>query len=494
MPYFGRQKILTDVQEITPANVIDVLNAALTVHNQNEQEINNLYSVYKGKQAILNRKKDVRPEICNKIVVNLAKEIVDFKVGYMHREPIQYVSADSGDDSTEEIVTLNKYMRSESKPYKDRRISKWNHICGTAYYMILPDTAMNRDENEAPFEIFVLDPRSAFVVYLNDVDEPPVMSVKYVKKQDGTIVYTCYTDNVRYDIESGEGNVKKIVNIVDISETGNPIVEYPANEERTGAFEPVMTLLDAINNVQSNRVDGVEQFIQALLLFHNVNADEKTVEALRIEGALAYKDADPSMKGEVKYMTSELNQSQTQILIDDMCEQVRHICGIPNRSGGGASTSDTGQAVEMRDGFVDAMTRAGESIDQFRESDMKILDKVINICSVLSGLRLKTSNIEIKFFLQNHQNLTEKVNAIATLIGTGKFSLIDCIGVGGGLFADPEAVVKRSEKYIKEQESKNAEQQRLNSGGDPGSEQSPAPREVRESGVQPRKDNGMAGK
>ena len=45
------------------------------------------------------------------------------------------------------------------------------------------------------------------------------------------------------------------------------IFEYEANTARMGAFEPVLTMLDAINTVQSNRIDGVEQGpVQSLMV------------------------------------------------------------------------------------------------------------------------------------------------------------------------------------------------------------------------------------
>lgn len=45
------------------------------------------------------------------------------------------------------------------------------------------------------------------------------------------------------------------------------IFEYPANNARLGAFEIMLPLLDAINNVVSNRMDGLEQFIQDFIKF-----------------------------------------------------------------------------------------------------------------------------------------------------------------------------------------------------------------------------------
>ena len=120
MGYFGRRKIFTDVDTITAENVVSVLQKALTVHNQNKVEIEYLYEYYNGKQPILYRKKDVRPEIMNIVVENRANEIVSFKVGYLMGEPIQYVSRGDDEAITERINQLNAYMQSEDKASKDR--------------------------------------------------------------------------------------------------------------------------------------------------------------------------------------------------------------------------------------------------------------------------------------------------------------------------------------------------------------------------------------
>ena len=87
----GRRVIKTSVREITKDNVVDVLQKALGTHELNRSEIDYLWNYYRGKQPILHRTKEVRPEICNKIVENRANEIVSFKVGYLCGEPIQYV-------------------------------------------------------------------------------------------------------------------------------------------------------------------------------------------------------------------------------------------------------------------------------------------------------------------------------------------------------------------------------------------------------------------
>lgn len=450
MGYYGRRKIFTDVDSITNANVVDVLNKALATHWANKNEIDYLYRYYKGEQPILQRTKDVRPEICNIIVENRANEIVSFKVGYLMGEPIQYVSRGDDETLTERINQLNAYMSAEDKATKDKELSDWSHICGTSFRMVLPDSDAGTDPDEAPFEIYTLDPRYAFVVYHNSLGEPPVMAVKFVEREDG-VIYSVYTRNHYYEIKDGSEIVKDRDQVF-----GLPIIEYPANSARLGAFEVVLPLLDAINNVDSNRLDGVEQFIQALMLFHNVDISSKDFTDLKKEGALKFKDIDAQLKGEIKYLVEELNQGQTQTLVDHLYETVLTIVGMPNRNGG-SSTSDTGTAVVYRDGWSAAEARAKDSELVFKKSEKEFLKLVLRICRDLSELELKLSNIEIRFTRRNYENITEKANVLTTMLNNQKIApqlaFQHC-----GMFVDAESAYLVSMAYAEEQEKKQIEQ------------------------------------
>lgn len=168
----GRRVITSSVPYVDENNILDVLQKAMNVHNLNKADIQYLYNYYKGKQPILERVKEVRPEICNKIIENRANEIVSFKVGYLCGEPIQYIGKSSDNRVTESIAKLNDLMFSEDKPAKDQEIVEWQMICGTAYRMILPDRGQI---DESPFEIYTLEPDSTFIVYSNDIDKRPLM-------------------------------------------------------------------------------------------------------------------------------------------------------------------------------------------------------------------------------------------------------------------------------------------------------------------------------
>lgn len=457
----GRRMILTDETEVNIGNVVQILRKALPYHWKNRSEISYLWSYYKGRQPILNRVKEVRPEITNKIVENRANEIVSFKSGYLMGEPLQYVSRGNAENIADTINQLNEFVFAEEKPAKDKELADWFHICGTSFRMVLPDEMAGEDD-ESPFEIYTLDPRNTFVVYNNGLGNKPILGVKYVVDENGVVHYSCYSDHEYFEI------VESKVVSYDTHILGEiPIIEYPLNMARIGAFELVIPLLDAINLTDSNRLDGVEQFIQALMLFHNVDISSKDFDELRERGAIKFKDIDPQLKAEINYLVSNLNQGETQTLVDHMYQTVLTICGMPNRNGG-SSTSDTGSAVIMRDGWSAAEARAKDSELMFKKSERIFLKVVLNICRTLADMDLKVCNVEIRFTRRNYENILQKAQVLDLMLKNNKIhprlAFEHC-----GLFVDSDLAYTLSAEYAEEQEQKAQElfeqQQRMKQEG-----------------------------
>lgn len=464
---FGRRVIYTEVEEINEGNILEVLGKAYQQHTINEFEIDYLYRYYKGDQPILYRKKEIRADIKNMVVENRANEIVAFKTGYHLGEPVQYVSRTDDESITSEVLTLNDYMLAEDKPTKDKELDDWAHICGTSYRMVLPDKMADTEEDEAPFEIFTLDPRYTFVVYSNGLGNKPMMGVRFVKKEDGTIVYSCYTDNAYYEIE----NSQKIL-AVESQILGIPIIEYPANNARQGAFEIVIPLLDAINTVESNRLDGIEQFVQAYWKFVGCKVEEETFNKFKEMGAIMVPPNDNGGNIDVDLITKDLNQDQTQTLVDSMYNAVLTICGMPNRNGG-SSTSDTGSAVIMRDGWSAAEARAKASDLMFKKSEKEFLKLVLRICRDMAGLNLKLSALEIRFTRRNYENISDKVNVLVSMLNCEKIAP-ELAFTTCGAFLDPQLSYKMSEPYIERaNRQKDIEQTRSASDGGRSVEEPP---------------------
>lgn len=452
--YFGRRVILSDATEVTSQNVLDILSKALLKHNANRAEIEYLWNYYRGNQPILARTKDVRPEICNRIVENRANEIVSFKVGYLCGEPIQYVSRNGKDETVKAINFLNEMMFSEDKSTQDQEIVEWQMICGTSFRIVLPDSAS--EEDEAPFEMYTLDPRDSFVVYSNEIGRKPLMGVKFCINDNGVgRTYTVYSKNHYWKIED-----TKIIESKPHALGMIPIFEYPANNARLGAFEIVLPLLDAINNVASNRMDGLEQFIQAFVKFVNCDISAEDFKELKDLGAIKVKSVD-GQNADVDIVANELNQAQTQVSKDDLYNAVLTICGMPNRNGG-SSTSDTGAAVLLRDGWSLAEARAKDSENIFKRSEKQMLKLVLRICRDLSDLKLNLSDISLKFTRRNYEAIQSKSQVLISMLQEPKIHP-QLAFESSGLFIDSESAYSLSMKYYEEQQEKLvAQQQKLN--------------------------------
>lgn len=434
----GRRMILSGESEITSANVIDVLYKALAIHNINRREILFLLDYNRGIQPILNRYKQYNAEINNKVVVNLASEIVTFKSSEFAGEPIQYVSRrgnkgvdDANRDIPEKVAQINDMMLSEGKQTLDLELAHKMFICGTAYRLVYnDDDKSNKLEeylDEAPFEIAIPDVENTFVVYRNDAKKTPLMGVTYTFKTmpDKDVVYTVYTKDVTYTIEGISANSRKnglkITNEVRHNFGQISLIEYPCNPDRMGAFEVVIPLMDAINLTESNRLDGVEQFIQALMVFDGVDIEREDFLKLKDLGAIMLPATQNASGGKkLYYLNEQLDQSQTQTLVSDMKQIILEIVGMPGQ--GNASTGDSSNngAVIMRNGWWHAEGRALQTQNMWKKAETDFLKVVLKICNDTNTLTgLKISDLEPRFWRQSYEDLLVKTQSFSTLRTAG---------------------------------------------------------------------------
>lgn len=430
----GRRQIFTGEKEITRANVIDVLTKALSVHALNRREIIFLKKYERGIQPVLNRTKNYNAEINNKVVVNIANEIVTFKEAEFAGEPIAYVSRKGNngvDDQNRKIPELvarvNDMMISEGKQTLDLELAHYMFTCGVAYRLTYHDAKLSNDYmDEAPFEIAIPDVENTFVVRRNDAKKTVVMGVTYVYKDppNNNIEFTVYTDNVTYTIEGlpmNDGSGLKITNVKRHNFGQVSLIEYPCNPDYMGAFEPVIPLLDAINLTESNRLDGIEQFIQALMVFDGVDISREDFLELKDLGAIKLPATQNASGGKkLYYLNEQLDQSQTQTLVQDMKQTVLEIVGMPSQ--GNASTGDSSNngAVIMRNGWWHAEGRAMQTQNMWKKAEMAFLKVVLKICSdtnTLTGLKL--SDLEPRFWRQSYEDLLVKTQSFATLRTAG---------------------------------------------------------------------------
>lgn len=452
---WGRLDIYASSDEITRANVVEEVNTALPFHVQNLLQEDFLYWYRRNFQPILKRKKEVRPEILNKVQENHADEIVAFKNGYFLTQPAFYVSR--VEEAQGKVDRLNEYLYRSYKQQVDNELADWFHMVGKAVCYVEPD---RNNDPEVPVHAYSLDPRSAFVVYSMRPGNEPIMGVNMVVV-DETAKFDVYTRDTVYHLSGGvtgrlmtpqtNANYMATAITLDSYEPNAlgyvPIIEYRYNSINMGAFEAVIPLLDAINSIQSNRLDGVEQFIQSLAVATNCEfPEDTTANDIRKAGMIVLRSIGEN-KADFKILSEQLDQQQTQTLIDNLYEQVLRICAMPSSTKGGSSTSDTGAAVLARDGWYQADAAARNTEDLFKKSNKQFDRIFIEILRTRGLLDISLSDFELNFVRNETANVQSKAQAFQTLLAAGMHPVL--AAAKSGISNDPVADIAMSEPYLK---------------------------------------------
>ena len=273
-------------------------------------------------------------------------------------------------------------------------------------------------DDVAPFDLVVLNPLNTYCVYTNDAYRRKMLAVTY-SVQPNTYVkrITAYTADRIYTIEGG-ALVSDMPNMIGRI----PIVEFKNDANKMACFEAVIPLMDALNISNSDRVNDLAQYVQAILWLHNCKITEDQRQDLLDQGFIQTATTADGKEAKVTYITAPLNQSETQALIDYMYTQMLEIAGVPGRDT--AKGGNTGSAILLSNGWQIAETMAKSMEPIFSASEMELLDVIIAILRNTPDIpeemkALKKSDVLVKFSRNKTYDLVSRTSALSNMINIG---------------------------------------------------------------------------
>lgn len=441
---FGRKIIYADYKEedMNTDTITKILNDVFSVHLQNANEIDYLEKYYKGWQPIIGKTKDIRPTINNTVVENNAFYITEFKKSYVFGKPIQYVQR--GDIANPEIGILNGYMLAEEKFSKDTELAESLYVSGIAHRLVLPEI----DEN-SPFEIENLDSKKTFIVYSSYLPHKKLFAFTYTKGvNDNTIRGSIYTKNAYYSVNKEITSSAFDVRFVQNHILGQiPIMEYYLNKSRLGIIEVVMDILNQLNRITSDEIDGLEQFVQSILVFVNQDIDKEDYEGLLDLGAIKIATSDPSRPADIKLISNQIDHNNTKVLHDRLFNTALNIIGLPknvDKTTGG----DTGAARELGEGWTSANLRAEQDEMAFKRCSTPEIELVLRICRLAPNSEIKTltiKDLDQKFNRNKSDNFLVKSQGLMNQIKSGIAP--DVAMATSGLFSDTNEAFNKSMEF-----------------------------------------------
>lgn len=319
---------------ITP----QILAKLIEKHQTTYERFNKLYNYYIGEHAIKNRLKVSKDTANNKIIANHAKYITDMIQSYLTGNPVAYSASEEYD-----IEALKNAYLEQDIASLDSTLVKSMSIYGRAYELIYAD------EHSQPRSL-KLNPQNAFVCYAQTAAEKPLFGVYYYKHYDldgycKGAVCQVYTDTqiqtYKSNIDSWSG--MNLDSVVPHYFGAVPLIEYRNNEERQGDFEQLISLIDAYNVLQSDRINDKEQFVDAFLFLVNCDIDAEQAKKLRRERIfMGYEGA------KAQYLSKVLNEADIKVLRDDLKDDIHRLSHVPDLSDESFGNNLSGVAIKYK--------------------------------------------------------------------------------------------------------------------------------------------------
>lgn len=397
-------------EQVTPEIITPQLAAQyIQRHTSNElPRLQKLDRYYNGEHDITNRAKEPG-QANNKLVTNHAKYIADFTSGYLIGEPVSYTS-------TNDITALTDALKAAKAAVEDTDLALDCAKFGRAYEILYmygdpPKPCVAR-----------LSPLNAFVVYDDTVNQTPVFGVYYMPVYDATGQLTGYNGVISTATYIQELRLSTSLGIVKADE---PISHYfgkvTINEiyndfERVGDFEDVISLIDAYNTLQSDRVNDKEQFVNALLIIKGQilgdTEEEKaeTYSAIKENGVMTMdRDADAA------YLTRQLDENSVEVLKTSIVHDIHKISCVPDMSDQNFAGNVSGVAMRYKLLALEQKTKIKQRF--FEEGLQYRLECIANVLATMGAGVIDTDDITIQFTRSLPANYLEEAQIINSLQG-----------------------------------------------------------------------------
>ena len=312
-----------------------ILNDVIEYNEKYKDRYKKLELYYLGKHDILSRTKEDRLKN-NKVMINHAKYITDTNVGYLLGNPVDYQVSEGYNIE----AVLDAYKKQTINDL-DSEIAKDVSIFGLQYEYIYAN-------EEAEPRSCEVDNKNTIIVYDNTVEHNKLFGLIYrpVKKGDKLDYYEIiYVDKQVKRVYKSYSKSLKQVGAEEPHAFGDvPIICYKNNPELLGDFEPVISLIDAYNILQSDRVNDKEQLVDAILCMYGMDFDEDQAEMLRESRMLANLPAD----GKVEYLVKTLQEGDVDILRQNLEADIHKISMVPNMSDNNFVGNSSGVAIRYK--------------------------------------------------------------------------------------------------------------------------------------------------
>lgn len=402
----------------------------IDIHRAEIAHYRDLLCMYETKNAIRNRTKEDDTVPNNKIAHSYANYIVTASVGYFMGRPIGYSFPEEYGPLFDDIYKYN------DESAVNMKIATDCSIFGQAVEMLFMDE--NSQVRFAPVDITEI-----IVIRQPDVIGDIHTVIRHWDEEDliedrlTTYVEVYYSDRVeRYEYSGYSVSSEPEIEYHPFNDV--PFIVYDNNDSKMGDFEPVIDLINAYDQAQSDTANDFEAFTDCYLEVKGANLDPEQAQQLKELRVFNFPDAD----GGIRFVTKDINDSATENYKNRLDNDIHKFSFVPNMSDENFASNASGVAMQYKLAGLNYKTAAKEAL--FKKGLLRRIELICNILNITASEPIDIiKDIAIKFTRNTIDNLVETVDMVNRL--TNIISKETAIDLLQGIL-DPELEKERLEK------------------------------------------------
>lgn len=373
-----------------------------------------LGKAYEGQGAITRRTRSAGlPN--NHLVHAFPRYIVTMASGYLIGKPVVY---EAGSEEQEEALNVLQRMYAASDMASvDAELASDASIYGRSVCICYAD------EQGKP-RAATLSPKEAFVVYDDTVEHRPVFGVHWFDRFDLAGKRSGVCVHVHTAAESYVFEGKTLATLGALPDVtphyfgGVPMVEFWNNAQEMGDFEPVLSLIEAYDMLESDRVNDKQQFTDAVLLLTGCTLENDDPEDPRSPAQKLLEEKTlslPDTDARAEWLCKQSDESGAQLLREALRSDIHKMSMVPDMTDEHFASNASGVAMRYKLLGLEQLTSIKER--WFREGLRLRLRLYANFMSVLAAGLLNADEVGITFTRSLPVNESEAAQMVAQLDG-----------------------------------------------------------------------------
>ena len=271
----------------------------------------------------------------NKIANAYASYITDTLVGYFIGEPVTYTSNDNV-----LIQDLNMILEYNDEADENAELAKNASIYGVAYEMLY------LSEEDKMIRFKALNPKEVIPIFDKTVEQNLLAVMRYYEDYDYvedntyTIVEVIDSKMVRrYKLDTGLSLLEEYPHYFSMV----PVAIFKNNEDETGDFEQVISLIDAYDKMESDSLNDFEYFVDAYLALYGFTADAEDIAQMK-ENRVLLMDEGTS----AEWLIKQTSDAYVENMKNRLDKDIHKFAKCPNMSDEEFASNASGIAIKFK--------------------------------------------------------------------------------------------------------------------------------------------------